>query len=56
MSQQDIPGMSEILERIPPGERTDGARALTPRSSKLVNKGDLCKTTICPTRWDCTSC
>jgi RelA/SpoT family (p)ppGpp synthetase len=38
MSQQDIPGMSEILERIPPGERTDGARALIERAYAVAER------------------
>jgi RelA/SpoT family (p)ppGpp synthetase len=38
MSRQDIPTISDILEHIPPGERTDGARALIERAYAVAER------------------
>ena len=38
MSRQDIPSISDILERIPPGERADGARALVERAYAVAER------------------
>jgi len=38
MSRQGIPSISDILERIPPGERADGARALVERAYAVAER------------------
>jgi RelA/SpoT family (p)ppGpp synthetase len=38
MSRQGIPSISDILERIPPGERADGARALIERAYAVAER------------------